>query len=56
MNECPFYNICKLTKNNGFCNDSSNLLLCKEHNRLKKEFRIRERADQILKEGVKIGL
>lgn len=67
MAGCPFYNdnieksICKLTKNVGFCNDSGNLLLCREYNRLKKISEIELRAKQIsdrqkLKRGKRVRL
>lgn len=55
---CPFYKICERAKNPGFCESTENLLLCKEHNRLKKERGIINRANQImeLKKGKKIRL
>lgn len=47
MGICPFYKKCKRVKNPGICEDSSQLLVCKTYNRLKKERAIRERAKQI---------
>jgi len=55
MSRCPFYNICD-TKNPGFCESTENLLLCKTHNKLKKQSEIEIRAKQILKKGIRIRL
>ena len=54
MGGCPFYDICPRVKNPGICESTENLLLCKIHNKLKKQYEIKERANQILKKGVKI--
>ena len=58
MGRCPFYNVCKKTKNPGICEDSNQLLLCRTHNKLIKERGIINRANQImkLKKGEKIRL
>ena len=53
---CPFYERCNRPKNSGFCESTENLLLCREYNKLKKIHEIEYRAEQILKEGVKIRL
>jgi len=52
----PFYKECKKVKNPGICEDSNQLLLCKEYNRLCVGRIIYKRANQILKKGKKIRL
>jgi len=56
MSGCPFYDICKRSKNPNFCESTENLLLCKYYNKFKKEGEIKVRAEQILKKGKRIRL
>jgi len=54
--KCPFYDICNRVKNPGICEGTENLLLCREHNRLKKIQEIEYRASQILEKGKRTRL
>lgn len=44
---CPFYKYCPISKNPYFCESTENLLLCKTHNKLKKQMEIKKRAKEI---------